>query len=556
MPLSAILTPNFGWRSDGVRMAQGEGALEVAFARMSGLLRSNVVVASGTAISRVTGLLRIAVLTYVLGQTALSDAYLLANETPNIVYDLLLGGLLSATLVPLFSTFVEQDDDEATNVVISVAVVLMAGLTAVAVLAAPLIFGLYSINIAEDVDDDLYRSVGTTLARIFLIQIFFYGLTGLANAYLNSRRRFFAAAWSPILPNLIIIATLLSLPNAGSAAWDLPDVLSDDRLRWTLGLGATAGIASMALVLLPAMARTGFAFRPKVDFGHPAVRKLLSLSFWTIGFVLANQAALLVVRNLAEPGSSDASAYINAFTFFVLPHGLLAVSIATTFQPEMSRSVARGDRAGFVDQASLGLRMTALFTIPAGVGIFVLRQPIIGALLQRGEFSVEDADAAQRALAGLALGLGAFSIYMFLLRGFYAHKDTKTPFKINVVENVINIVLAFVLVDSYGVLGLGLAFALAYVVSSLWAMQILSYKVPGFEVRPLLASLARMILAAILMAEAVWLVTQQVDGNTGIDAVVRIVVGTAIGTAVYVGVLMALRAPELDWVRRRLPARD
>ena len=556
MPLSAILTPNFGWRSDGVRMAQGEGALEVAFARMSGLLRSNVVVASGTAISRVTGLLRIAVLTYVLGQTALSDAYLLANETPNIVYDLLLGGLLSATLVPLFSTFVEQDDDEATNVVISVAVVLMAGLTAVAVLAAPLIFGLYSINIAEDVDDDLYRSVGTTLARIFLIQIFFYGLTGLANAYLNSRRRFFAAAWSPILPNLIIIASLLSLPNAGSAAWDLPDVLSDDRLRWTLGLGATAGIASMALVLLPAMARTGFAFRPKVDFGHPAVRKLLSLSFWTIGFVLANQAALLVVRNLAEPGSSDASAYINAFTFFVLPHGLLAVSIATTFQPEMSRSVARGDRAGFVDQASLGLRMTALFTIPAGVGIFVLRQPIIGALLQRGEFSVEDADAAQRALAGLALGLGAFSIYMFLLRGFYAHKDTKTPFKINVVENVINIVLAFVLVDRYGVLGLGLAFALAYVVSSLWAMQILSYKVPGFEVRPLLASLARMILAAILMAEAVWLVTQQVGGNTGIDAVVRIVVGTAIGTAVYVGVLMALRSPELDWVRRRLPARD
>ena len=329
----------------------------------------------------------------------------------------------------------------------------MGALTAVAVIAAPLIFGLYSVNVADGVDPDVYRSVGTTLARIFLIQILFYGLTGLANAFLNSRRRFFAAAWSPILPNLIIIAFLLSLPNPGSADWQLEEVLTDDRLRWTLGLGATVGIASMAIVLLPAMSRTGFRFRPNFDFRHPAVRKLLSLSFWTIGFVVANQVALLVVRNLAEPGSSDASAYINAFTFFVLPHGLLAVSIATTFQPEMSRSVARRDRAGFVDQASLGLRMTALFTIPAGVGIFVLRQPIIGALLQRGEFSADDADAAQRALAGLALGLGAFSIYMFLLRGFYAHKDTKTPFKINVVENAINIVLAFVLVDRYGVLG-------------------------------------------------------------------------------------------------------
>jgi len=519
---------------------------------MSGLLRSNVVVASGTALSRVTGLLRLVVLGYVLGQTALSDAYLIANETPNIVYELLLGGLLSATLVPLFSTFVETDDDEATNVVLTVSVALMMALTAVAVLAAPLIFGLYSVNVADGVDADVYREVGTTLARIFLIQILFYGLVGLANAFLNSRRRFFAAAWAPILPNLIIIAFLLSLPNPGSADWQLAEVLTNDRLRWTLGLGATVGIASMAAVLVPAMFATGFRFRPNFDLKHPAVRKLLSLSFWTIGFVVANQVALLVVRNLAAPGSSDASAYINAFTFFVLPHGLLAVSIATTFQPEMSRSVARRDRTGFVDQASLGLRMTALFTIPAGVGIFVLRQPIIGALLQRGEFSAEDADAAQRALAGFALGLGAFSIYMFVLRGFYAHKDTKTPFKINVVENLINIVLAFVLVGRYGVLGLGLAFALAYVISSLWGMQVLGYKVPGFSVRSILVSIAPMILAAVLMAETVWLVTQQVGGNSGTDAVVRLVTGSVVGIAVYLGVLFALGVPELDAVRRRL----
>lgn len=519
---------------------------------MSGLLRSNVVVASGTALSRITGLLRLIILGYVLGQTALSDAYLIANETPNIVYELLLGGLLSATLVPLFSTFVETDDDESTNVVLTVSVALMAALTVMAVIAAPLIFGLYSVNVADGVDADLYRSVGTTLARIFLIQILFYGLVGLANAFLNSRRRFFAAAWAPILPNVIIIAFLLSLPNPGSADWQLQDVLSDDRLRWTLGLGATVGIATMAAVLIPAMFATGFKFRPNFNLRHPAVRQLLSLSFWTIGFVVANQIALLVVRNLAEPGSSDASAYINAFTFFVLPHGLLAVSIATTFQPEMARSVARGDRTGFVDQASLGLRMTALFTIPAGVGIFVLRQPIIGALLQRGEFSEADADSAQRALAGLALGLGAFSIYMFVLRGFYAHKDTKTPFKINVVENLINIVLAVVLVDRFGVLGLGLAFALAYMISSLWAMQVLSYKVPGFSVRSILTSICPMLLAALLMAEAVWLVTNLVGGNSGVDAFVRLVVGAIVGIGVYLGVLFALGVPELDPIRRRL----
>ena len=519
---------------------------------MSGLLRSNVVVASGTALSRITGFARLMVLLYVLGQTALSDAYLLANETPNIVYDLLLGGLLSATLVPLFSTFVENDDDESTNVVITVAVAAMGALTVIAVIAAPLIFGLYSFNTADDVDADVFRSVGTTLARIFLIQIFFYGLVGLANAFLNSRRRFFAAAWAPILPNLIIVAFLLSLPNAGSADWQLAEVLTNDRLRWTLGLGATVGIASMAAVLVPAMLATGFSFRPRFDLRHPAVRTLLSLSFWTIGFVVANQVALVIIRNLAEPGSSDASAYITAFTFFVLPHGLLAVSIATTFQPEMSRSVARRDRSAFVDQSSLGLRMTALFTIPAGVGMFVLREPIIGALLQRGQFDLEDADAAQRALAGFAPGLAAFSIYMFVLRGFYAHKDTKTPFKINVVENLINIGLAIILVDRFGVLGLGLAFALAYMISSLWAMQILSYKVPGFSVRSILRSLAPMLLAAVLMAEAVWLATQPIGANTGMGAALRIGVGTAVGVGVYGAVLVALGIPELDPIRRRL----
>ena len=516
-----------------------------------GLLRSNIVVASGTALSRLTGLLRYVVFGAIIGRSALADAYLLANETPNIVYDLLLGGLLSATLVPLFSTYLEEKDDESTNVVIGTAAVLMVALTAIAFVAAEWIFRVYSINV-EDVDPDTFRRVGSTLAEIFLIQIFFYGLTGLANAFLNSRRRFFAAAWSPILPNLIIIATLLSLPDPGEAGWQLEDVLDDDRLRYTLGLGATLGIAAMALVLIPACLRTGFKFRPKVRLRHPAVKKLLTLSGWTIGFVIANQVALAVVRNLAGPGSSDATAYVLAFTFFVLPHGLLGVSIATTFQPEMARAVARHDKPAFLDRSSLGVRMTALVTIPAGVAMFVLRQPIIGALMQRGEFDSDDVLATSRALAGFGLGLGAFSIYMFALRGFYAHKDTKSPFKINVVENTINIVLAAVLVGRFGVLGLGAAFALAYAISSLWSLQILSYKVPGFPLRDVLWSIWRIIVAAALMGEVVWLVTRNVGGNAGTDAWLRLLVGGVVGIVVYVALLVAMKAQELDAARRRL----
>ena len=519
---------------------------------MSALFRSNVTVATGTALSRVTGLLRIAVFVYVIGRTALADVYTIANETPNIVYELLLGGVLSATLVPLFSAFAETDDDDATNVVITVSVTAMTALTVAAVAAAPFVFGIYSITPSADVDAEVLREVGTILTRIFMLQILFYGLTGLANAFLNSRRRFFAAAWSPILPNLIISATLLSLPNPGTADWQLEDVLTNDRLRWTLGLGATAGIATMALVLIPAVLRTGFRFRPNWNFRHPAVRRLLKMSGWTLGFVAANQVAVVVVRNLAEPGSGDAAAYVFAFTFFVLPHGLLAVSIATTFQPEMARAVARRDRLGFIRHASLGARTIAMLTLPAGVLIFVLRDPIIGLALQRGAFDAAASLATARALAGFSLGLVGFSVYLFVLRGFYAHQDTRTPFVINLFENALNIVLAIVLVGRYGVLGLGLAFALAYLVSSVWALQIMGYKVPGFPVGEVLTSLGRMIVAAVLMGEVVWVVTRGIGGTTGVDALARLVVGSVVGLVVYVGLLAAQRAPELDALRRQL----
>ncbi len=528
---------------------------------MSSLLRSNLVVATGTALSRVTGLLRVFVFAYVIGQTALGDAYKLGNETPNIVYDLLLGGVLSATLVPLFTSFLPRgqgddatpEDTRATNVILTTAGVLMVALTVIAVVAAPLIFRLYSISVSNDVDPDLFRSVGTTLTRIFLVQILFYGLVGLGNAFLQSRRRFFVAAWSPILPNVIIIVTLLSLPGAGATDWTLQDVLDDQRLRWTLGLGATLGIASMAVVTLPAMFAAGLRYRPVFEWKHPAVRKLLVLSGWTIGFVAANQVAVIVIRNLAtHEGEGILSAYVDAFTWFVLPHGLLAVSIATTFQPELARAVLHRDRPEFVRRLAQGTRLIMLLTLPAAAGLFVLRDPIIG-LMQRGQFDPVASANTARALAGLAIGLVAFSVYLFTLRGFYAHQDTRTPCVLNVGENMLNILFAFLLVGRWGVLGLGLSYSIAYLLASVWALQVMSYKVASFKMRSVAFDLWRPALAVVLMAEAMWLVTHNAPSDHGWDALIQLIFGGIAGLVVYIAVLLVLRTPELSGLARRLP---
>jgi putative peptidoglycan lipid II flippase len=428
----------------------------------------------------------------------------------------------------------------------------MVALTAVAVLLAPVIFWLYSLRAPEGVDLDQFRSAGTLLARIFLVQILFYGLTGVANAYLNSRRHFLAAAWSPILPNLIIVVTLLSLPGAGDTVWTLNDVITDDRFRWTLGLGATLGIASMAAVVIPAMVGAGLRFRPVWDWRHPVVRKLLTLSGWTIGFVAANQVALIVIRNLSfAEGEGIGAAYIAAFVFFVLPHGLLAVSIATTFQPEMARAVTARDRTAFIHHNSLGTRLIVLLTLPAAAGMFVLREPIIG-LMQRGQFDAEDLHNTSQALAGLALGLVGFSVYLFTLRGFYAHQDTRTPFVLNVGENLLNIVFAIVLVGRWGVLGLGLAYSFAYLLSSVWALSTLAYKVRGLRLREVVGGMWKMLLAAVLMAEAVWFVTHRVDSDVGWDGLIQVVVGGVVGLIVYAAALLALKADEMSWLQRRL----
>jgi putative peptidoglycan lipid II flippase len=520
---------------------------------VNNLLRSNLTVATGTAVSRLTGLARVATIGIVLSQGPVPDAYDQANGTPNMIYELLLGGVLSATLVPLFTRLYEDEDDEGTSAVISVGVIVLAIITAVAVVAAPLIFRMYSLLTSSSVDAGQYHRVGTLLARIFLVQIFFYGLNALGSAVLNARRRFFAAAWAPALANLAIIVSLLMVPSTVQHRIpQLSDVLTNSKLRWTLGLGATLGIAVMAIALLPALIRARLRFRFTPNFHHRAVKSLWSLSGWALGYVVANQVAIVVIRNLLRGGSGNEDAYTKAYTWFVLPHGLLAMSIATTFLPELASAVKRRDRNVVMSRASLGIRLIALVTLPAGFGLFVLRRPIIGAAFEHGKFTAANALNTSRALAGFALGLVGFSLYLFVLRIFYAHQDARTPFVINVGENALNVVLALLFVHRWGLLGLGLSFGLAYVISAGWALQVLRYKIPQFPVGDVLGSLWRTALASVVMAEVVWLVARSVGANAGSGAVLRVIVGTVVGTVVFVGTLSLLGSPELHELRRRL----
>jgi putative peptidoglycan lipid II flippase len=301
------------------------------------------------------------------------------------VYELLVGGVLSATLVPVFTEHLEKDDDEATSAVVSVAAIAITVLTVIAVTAAPLIFRLFSLNPAHNVDPERFRALGADFAYLLLPQIFFYGLMALASALLNARRHFFAPAWAPILNNIVVIGVLVMMKSRRD------DIGVHFSATLLLGLGTTAGIVMMTIVTLPALRQAGVRLRFRPNWRHPAVRKVLRLSGWTFGYVAANQVALIAVQNLARPGSGGVSAYVMAFTIFQEPHALLAVSITTTFVPELARSVQRRDRVQFVERMNLGLRSIAVLTIPASIGFLVLARPLVAAALQRGSFHLLEA---------------------------------------------------------------------------------------------------------------------------------------------------------------------
>ncbi|MEO6626984.1 MAG: murein biosynthesis integral membrane protein MurJ [Aquihabitans sp.] len=517
----------------------------------SGMLRSNLAVASGTAVSRVTGLVRTTLILVVLGK-GLNDAYINANNTPNMIYELILGGVLTATLVPLFTDDLENDGaDDATSAIISFALVAMVAVTVLATIAAPLLILLLSTGSPAASRAD-YISVGVPLALLFAPQVFFYGLMAVWSAVLNARHRFLAAAWAPVLNNLIAIATLLAAASLVVGTPTLKDAIDNRSILWVLGLGTTLGIAIMAVSLYPVIRRAGVRLNFRFDLKHPAVQRAIRLSGWTFGYVVANQVAVVVIQILAKPSSGDPTRYQTAFQYFQLPHGLLAVSIMVTFEPLLGRASARGDGVAFNEHLLLGFRLIGLLIIPAAVGYIALPKGLDHrTFVATGELG--KALGLGGIIAAFAIGLPGFSTYLYALRGFYAMKNTKIPFLINLLENALNIGAAIVLVRIWGVVGLALAFALAYSVAAVVAVAVLCRYSPGFDWRGLTATWAKLLAAALVMAGFVYVVIRAIAPSSPLMMLPALAAGIGVGAVTYGVAIFVLRVPGITELLARLP---
>lgn len=515
-----------------------------------GLLRANAVVALGTLLSRITGFARFALLVALI-QPDLADAYNVANNVPNMLYELVIGGVLTATLIPLFTEQADNDDHEGASAVASTALLATLALTVVAFVASPVIVRLLTTaSSTATTDVAQLRDVATVFAFWFAPQILFYGLTFLATGLLNARRRFFAAAWAPVLNNLVVIVALVLMARAVPGDRSLAAAATDGGLRLWLAVPTTAGIVAMSVSLLPALARAGVRLRFRPNRRHPAVQRVLRLSRWTAGYVVANQLALFVVTALTKPGSGGSTAYFLAFLIVQLPIGLLAMSVTTTFTPELARARQARDRAAFVGTFTTGARALAVLLLPAAAGLVALARPMVSVVLEHGSYEAASAALTADTLAAFAVGLPFVAGYLYVMRGFFAHDDTRSPFFVNLGENLVNVVVGLALVGRFGVPGLAWSFTVAYGVSVVVAVRVLAWKVRGMPLRPLVASLVRLAVAAVVCGEVAWLASRAVGGDAGLGALVRLGVGTVAGVATYVAGLAFLRAPELDQLRR------
>jgi putative peptidoglycan lipid II flippase len=518
----------------------------------------------GTALSRLTGFLRVAAMAYALGvaESRLADAYNVANTTPNIVYELAVGGILASVFVPVFVERLESGGREqawrTARSVVSFAVLVLGVVMVVGILASGWIIRAYTFRV-HGPEVAAERALASFFLKWFMPQIVFYGLgAGVATGLLNAHRRFGLPMFAPILNNLIVTATFFVF-----AAMPGPDVPTPGGIttaqRYVLAIGTTLGVVVMSLVLWPALRRLGFRWTWSIDLRDPGFRRIGRLAGWAFVYVIVNQLGYLVVLILAAPEQGGYTAYSSAFIFFQLPYAIFVVSIMTALLPSMSSRWAEGDLPTFRGHLARGIRGTAFVVVPAAFGYMALGTPIIRLLLQHGVMTGQSTDLLAGVLQAFSLGLFSFAAFQLFLRAFYAMQDTRTPALINIGAVGLNTAVNLVYFRYFRVEGLALGHATAYTFAAIFAAVVLRRRLGGLEGATVLPSVAKVLAAGLATGGVAWLVQHWVGAALGTATLwpqlLQVGGGILAGLATFLVAATLFHLEELTVLRRTLLAR-
>jgi len=529
-----------------------------------GLLRSSAIMAVGTLASRVTGFFRSALLVAALGTGLLADPFNTANTIPNIVYDILLGGVLTAAHVPLLiraRNKSEKYGEEFEQRLFTILLCALGLITVLAMSVAPLLINLYGSKFTE-----AQHRIAVLFLLFFLPQIFFYGFAAVAGASLNSRGRFAAPMWTPVLNNIVVIAILGVFMVITRGDKLTPETITDGQLRF-LAIGVTAGVGAQAFGLIPSMRALGFNFRPRFDFRRAELTQMWGMASWTLLYVVAQQIALVVYTNLAnaagaryatETGSKTGvglTPWTNAYAFFQLPYAVVAISIITAILPRMTQSAAEGKLSRLAAELREGLRLSLALMLPAVALLFGAASEICYVLFAHGNASPADAAVMANVLRVFAVGLTPFAVLQLLQRGFYAQQDTRTPALIAIFSTGIGaltaVVFAQVLSTEHVVLGIAGAQGISWTFGCLVSIVLLRRRIGrlgGREILILFIKAALCSLAALAVAEIGHLVFGPHVNDSFVLSAILLAGQCVLGFGAFLVVAAVVRLPEINQV--------
>ncbi|WP_435298899.1 murein biosynthesis integral membrane protein MurJ [Timonella sp. A28] len=524
--------------------------------------RSSLLMASGTAVSRVLGLVRNLLLVAALGATgAVADAFDIANKIPNILFAIIAGGVLNAVIVPqVMRAYRSPNAQENLNKLITLSASILLGITLIFTAGASLVVALYTT------DDWTEAQTGLAVAFAFwcIPQLFFYGLYTILGQILNARSQFGPYMWAPALNNVISIIGfgLFLLVYAPVATGSVTDLSSWDAPKIAfIGAAATLGVASQALILFVPLYRGGFRWRIQFGVRGIGLRSIGRVGMWTFLALMLDQIAVWVSTKIATAAPENASngidvvagnaSYTQALMVYLLPHSLVTVSVATALFTGMSAAAAKNDTETVSALVSKGLRVIAVFTIFATAIFLVLSLPVTKLLIPT--LAPEEVEVVSKVVWAMGLGLMPLGAMVLMKWVYYAFEDGKTIFLFQIPVTIVlmlgSLIAALVAPGEWWVFGIGIAMSLSNLIAVILRIGGMTKRLGGMDLARIIRLHVQLVVAAGIAALVGWFVLRVWEFNSSDSVVWAFIVCALVGglmTAIYLLTLQLMKVQELN----------
>ncbi len=531
-----------------------------------GIAKAAGVLSLGNVASRVLGLVRQTVIADLFGASPYVSAFVAAARVPTMIYDLLIGGLLSSALVPVFSDYASPQKRQELwhifSIVVSLAVVVLSFIVILLELLAPQVAWLLGSGF-----DAQLRAVTTKMIRIILPAVLFFGLSGMVTGLLYTLKRFTYPAFGAAIYNAGIITAAL--------------LLADKVNIYSLALGILLGALLQLAIQLPDLRDVRFYF--SLNLSHPALRRIAGLYLPIVLGLVVSQIGIIIDSNLASRTGEESIAWMDYATRLIqFPIGMVSAAVSLAILPTLSQygSAASDEQAStsnpqypisnvqpptsnlqpptsnFQRTLALGLKMVLVAIIPATIGLFVLAAPIVALLFQHGNFDAYDTAQTAMALRYYLLGLTFAAIDLPLVFAFYARKDTLTPALVGVLGVVVYLIVALSLIRPLGMIGLILANSTQLTVHALTMLALIQRRMGGLGGHGIMTLASKTLLAALVMGGATYLALNGLQNALDAGSLVGklAIVGGAggVGLATYLGMIVLLRVEEAKLVGKMM----